>query len=101
MSRKGERRLILPWEEEQQRMPKPVKAIFILLTVVVFVAFFVQECTVPEAHAQSPCDRLGAPEAMHCRRMYEAKDRSLRDREVKALESIAGSLRRIERELRK
>lgn len=80
--RRGEGRLILPWEEERERMPKVVKFVLFVFVVGAVLAMMMNQCSVPEAGAET----------------YWESD--ARRREVTALESIADSLKKIERKMK-
>jgi len=84
MRLKHESKLVLPWEEKRKRVPTPIKAVWFLLLTMAFVGIFLNQCTVPEAKAHP--DVSGEREVIQLRR-----------REIKALESIALSLKAIAR----
>lgn len=81
--RRGEGRLILPWEEEQAKMPRAVKVILFVVIVGAVLAALMNQCSVPEAGAADRGSATYWPE-----------------RQTKALESIADSLKKIERKLK-
>lgn len=91
MSRRKFDRLLLPWEEERDKMPRPVKVILFVVILAAILGVMANTCSVREVEAQSysgPQYRGGNEE------------RILRRREVKALESIADSLKKIERKMK-
>jgi Ni/Fe-hydrogenase subunit HybB-like protein len=40
-----ENRLILPWEEERNRMPRAARVVFFLIGVAVFIAVMINQCS--------------------------------------------------------
>lgn len=80
MSRRSRGRLILPWEEKRNRMPKSVKIFLFVVAAIAFFAVLVNRCSVPDVQAGGWQDSIYWSE-----------------RQSKALESIADSLKKIER----
>lgn len=76
-------RLILPWEEKRRRMPPAARVVLFLIVLGGVLAMFANQCSVPEAHAQDPGSTTYWPQ-----------------RQALALESIAETLRKIERKMR-
>jgi hypothetical protein len=77
-------RLVLPWNEDRRRLPWPYKAFMVLVGVAVFVGVLVSQCSVQEAGAES----------------YWNGSHIGTKRAVEALESIADSLKKIERKMK-
>ena len=92
-------RIELPGDRERHRLPGAYKALLLLIGVVLFVGVLFNQCSVPEANAKG-CGTLSYPERTLCERMYWGRNDELRKREVKALESIAASLKKIERKMK-
>ena len=56
MLKKDEGRLLLPGEENEDKLPRPLKALLFLLALVAFITILMNECSVQEPDYQ---DRLG------------------------------------------
>jgi len=81
MSGYDDRKLILPWEEDRNKMPGPYKMLLTLIGVAVLAGVLFNQCSSP-----AEADGLWAGQAER--------------RAVTALESIADSLRKIERKMK-
>jgi len=82
----------MPWVEEQNRMPLGLKVVLFALMIVALVGVFSNQCSVPDVRAQ---ESLDWPEESARLRHDENMRMNLRRREVKALEEIAFSLKKI------
>lgn len=84
---KYESRLIRPWEEERDRLPNVVKMILAIIGIAVLFGILMNQCSIQEAYADGGSS---IP--------YWNSD--AQRREVQALESIAESLKKIERKMK-
>ena len=53
---KYKRQILLPGEEEERKLPRPLKALLFLLALVAFITILMNECSEQEPDYQ---DRLG------------------------------------------